>query len=74
MTPGTNAHFTIDDQIKEARRELNMRKRVFWRWVEQKKMSTEDMNEKIGLQEAIIDTLEAVKALHWPDKQAGLEI
>lgn len=70
--PGTNAEFTIDDMIKEAHRELGMRKRVYWGRVSDGKMTVEQMNRQINLQHAILLTLEQVKAMHWPEKQQGL--
>lgn len=72
LKPGTDAKCTIDDQIKEAERELVMRKRVYWSRVEQGKMTPADMNRKIELQQAIVDTLMAVKAVHWPDAEQWL--
>lgn len=72
--PGTNAIYSIDDQIREARRELKMRERVYWGRVERGQMTVEEMNRYTKLQKAIILTLEQVKAMHWPDKQGGLNV
>ena len=72
--PGTNATYSIDDQIKEAKRELNMRHAVYRRRHDEGKMTWEQLQRGIALQQAIIDTLTAVKAWHWPDKQGGLGI
>jgi hypothetical protein len=72
--PGTIANFTIDDLIREARREKTMRDRVYPGRVERGQMTVSDMNKKCDMMQCIAIVLEQVKAYHWPEKQGGLGI
>lgn len=74
VKPGTNATYTIDDMIREAKRELNMRHKVYWGRIDRGLMTREEANRLIQLQEAIVDALVRVKAWHWPDPQGGLNV
>ena len=74
VKPGTNAQYTIDDMIREAKRELTMRHKVYWGQVERGVKTREEANRLIHLQQAIVDTLVRVKAWHWPDRQGGLNV
>ena len=62
-TAGVPAAPTIDlaAQVAEARRELEMRNRLYPRWVESGKMTAERAQRLLALQEAIIATLERVR-------------
>ena len=67
--PGTNATYSIDDQIAEARRLLWTTEHTARQLVASGDVSPEFANEKIETGEAIIDTLEAVKATHWTPEE-----
>lgn len=52
---------SIDDQIKEVARELEMRKRVFPRLIVRKKMTFVEAKEHMDAMGAVLRTLENVK-------------
>jgi hypothetical protein len=52
---------TIDDMIGEARREIEVRERVFPRWVQAGKITGSEANRRIRLMKKIGATLERVK-------------
>ena len=52
---------TIEDQIKAVEREINMRLRVYPKWVENKRMSQEKANKEIATMEAVLETLKEVQ-------------
>jgi hypothetical protein len=51
----------IDEQIWCVRRELELRKRSYPRWVSTGKMKAEEADEAINCMQAVYDTLVAVK-------------
>jgi len=50
--------FTFAEQLKEARREVAMRKSVYPRWIAARRMTETKAAEQIALMEAIAATLE----------------
>lgn len=52
---------TIEDQIKAVEREISMRRRVYPRWVENKRMSQEKADKEIATMEAVLETLKEVQ-------------
>lgn len=52
---------TIDEQIKAVEREINMRLRVYPKWVENKRMSQEKANKEIAAMQAVLETLKEVQ-------------
>lgn len=52
--------FSIAEQIKEAVRELHVRKSVYPRQVSSAKMKQADADRRIALQQAIIDSLQSL--------------
>lgn len=52
---------TIEDQIKAVEREISMRRRVYPRWVENKRMSREKADKEIATMEAVLETLKEVQ-------------
>ena len=54
------AEITLYEQILCARRELDMRHRVYGKLVESKKMTMEKASHEIAAMEAIIRTLEQI--------------
>ena len=52
---------TIEEQIKAVEREINMRRRVYPRWVENKRMSQEKADKEIKAMEAVLETLKKVQ-------------
>ena len=52
---------TIDEQIKAVEREISMRRRVYPRWVENKRMSREKADKEIATMEAVLETLKEVQ-------------
>lgn len=56
----------IEDQIKEARRELGARKRVYPKMYERGTLTQEEMTYRLAAQLAIIATLEGVRDSHKP--------
>lgn len=53
---------SLQDQIAEVKREIEMRKRVYIRLVDQGKLTREDAERKTVVMVAVLDTLEAVRA------------
>lgn len=62
--------FNIEDQIKEAKRELNMRQFKYPQWVADGKMSQAKANQQIETMKAIVFTLQEVAKENSP--QQGL--
>ncbi len=62
----------IDAQIACVRREINMRHRVFPRWVETGKMPAESAEYQIAAMEAVLSTLEGVRAEQLAQSAPGL--
>lgn len=54
---------TIEEQIKEVNREIGMRHSVYARRVEAGKMTQAEADRKIGVMEAVLDTLLAASIL-----------
>ncbi len=52
---------TIEEQIASVEREIAMRKRVYPRWCEQNRMSTQKADHEIACMEAVLDTLKGVQ-------------
>ena len=48
---------SLEDQIRCVKREIGMRKRVYPRWVESKKMTEAKSAEEIASMEAVLETL-----------------
>lgn len=57
---------SIDDQIKEVKRELGMRRSVYPRWVSDRRLSQTEADIRTGRLEAVLATLEKVKADNQP--------
>lgn len=53
---------SLDDQVKEVKREIAMRKRVYPRWVTQGKMDKALADKKLAIMEAALATLEDLQA------------
>jgi hypothetical protein len=53
---------SLDDQVKEVKREIAMRKRVYPRWVAQGKMDKALADKKLAIMEAALATLEDLQA------------
>ena len=51
---------TITEQIKGVRREIDYRKRLYPRWVQDGKMTQQEANYQIELMEYVLNTLQAV--------------
>jgi hypothetical protein len=58
---------TIERQIAAVRREITMRKRVYPRWVSNGKMSERNADDELTAMEAVLATLERVKAAEKPE-------
>lgn len=54
------SHVSIADQIKCAKRELAMRRRVYPKWVMQGRMTKEMADHETNAMAAIVETLEAI--------------
>lgn len=52
---------SIEDQIEAAKRELNLRRRVYPRWIFEGKMTQKKMDHEIAAMEAIVATLESLQ-------------
>lgn len=57
---------TLNEQIAEVRRELNMRRHVYPRFVERGRLTQAQADERIALLEAVRETLEQLKAEREP--------
>ena len=55
---------TLTDQIKSAERELAIRKRVYPKWVDSRKMTSDQCRHEIDCQEATVALLKT-----WQEKQ-----
>ena len=51
----------LDDQIAEVKRELGMRRHVYPRFVDQKRMTPQQAAQRIALLEAVQDSLERLR-------------
>lgn len=51
---------TLTEQIKGVRREIDYRKRLYPRWVQDGKMTQQEANYQIELMEYVLNTLHAV--------------
>jgi hypothetical protein len=58
----------IDKQIAEVRREVQMRRKVYRKFVEQDRMSQATADDRIATMQAVVDTLELVRAHDAPDE------
>jgi hypothetical protein len=62
--------YTLADQIAELRRELDLRPRVYSRWVSDGRMTQAQCDERIGRMRAALKTLEALlEALRDEDEE-----
>jgi hypothetical protein len=52
---------TIEDQIASVEREINLRRRVYPRWVSEGKMKQDKADREIAVMEAVLETLKKVK-------------
>ena len=59
------AEIPLYEQILCARRELALRKKVYGKWVESRKMTMEKASHEIAAMEAIIQTLEQIHTPDW---------
>lgn len=57
----------IDDQIAEVKREIGMRRHVYPRFVDQKRITQSQADERITVLEAVLDTLTEVRARDRPE-------
>jgi hypothetical protein len=53
---------SIEDQIKDVAREIAMRRNVYPKWVAAKRMTQQAADRQIAAMEAVIETLNHVKA------------
>ena len=53
-------HITINDLVKEARRELGLRERIYPKWIEQERLDAETAYLRIALQRSIVKALERI--------------
>jgi hypothetical protein len=53
--------FTLDEQLSEVRREIEMRRRVYASWVRNGKMSQEAADRQIARMEAVHETVRQVR-------------
>ncbi len=54
--------FTLDDQIAEVRREARMRRSVYPRWVTDGRITQQQADHRLGVMEAVFETLERLRA------------
>jgi hypothetical protein len=54
--------FTIDDLIREAQRELELRRQYYWKRIRAGTMRADDAEKRIALMEAIVKRLTATAA------------
>lgn len=59
---------SIDQIIREVRRELNMRKSVYPKWVQAGKLKQIDADHRIAVMQKILDDYEAKSAQDKPDQ------
>jgi len=52
---------TLDDQIDCVKREIGMRERVYPKWVQQRRLSQDQMDRELGRMRAVLNTLQALK-------------
>jgi hypothetical protein len=55
--------FTVKDLIEEARREVALRRKVFPRWVEERRITASEADRRVALMEAIEKRLTRSAAL-----------
>lgn len=53
--------YTIEQQIDAVKREINMRRRVYPRWVQLKKMSSERADFELNCMSEVLHTLQLLK-------------
>jgi hypothetical protein len=70
--PGTNARYSITMQIECVQRELKMRKRVYPYRITKGSMTDAFAAREVACMEAVLDTLQAVRAKYWPEAQGDL--
>jgi hypothetical protein len=58
-----HTRFTIEDLIREAQRELELRRQYYWHRVRAGKLRVEDAEKRIALMEAIVKRLTATAAI-----------
>ena len=54
--------FSLADKIRCVEREINLRRRVYARWVSEGRMKPENAAHEIGCMEAVLADLRAVEA------------
>jgi hypothetical protein len=59
--PDLRMRITLERQVAEARRELGMRRRVYPRFVASDKLTQDQADDRIAIQEAIVATLEGLR-------------
>jgi hypothetical protein len=64
---------TLDQQVACARRELALRRNVYPKWIEARKMTAEKAQWEIDTMEAIVATLEKMKTLGDVSEQMKLQ-
>jgi len=52
---------TIDQQIAEVKREIGMRERVYPRFIEQKRITQAQADERITILQSVLETLERIR-------------
>jgi hypothetical protein len=57
---------TIDDMIRDAGRELGMRRAVYPKWVQSNRLSQEKADHQIACMDAIYAQLKRAKLEGWP--------
>lgn len=63
--PGTNAYYSIDELIENARADLTRRRRVYAAKLRDHEITATEANRAIQIQRVTVLTLEQVKAMHW---------
>lgn len=64
---------TIDRQIQCVKRELSMRKHVYPKWVTNGKITQQSSDDEIAAMQAVLGTLEQVKAVAEAAQAPGLD-
>lgn len=57
---------TLDQQIKEAARELALRRKLYPRWLDTDKMDIDDAEHRLATMEAILNTLKNIQDITVP--------
>lgn len=66
------AAIPLEEQIKEAHRELAIRQRVYPKWVKEGRLTQEAADRQIANSKAIIATLTALEADHYPRRPGAI--